>query len=198
MTDVPRGTQDRLTKLSTLILDEATRQNLISPSTIADFQNRHIADSLQLLRFLPGGGAIVDIGSGGGFPGLVIACVRDASIHLVEPRRLRADFLSRCAEQLGLTGHVTVHQAKIEKVRLTEPAAAITARAVASLSTIFEISSHLSDSRTQWVLPKGRTAPMELEEARRLWHGQFRLEPSSTDPEAAIVLATDVRRGVAR
>lgn len=194
---VSRETAERLEMLAALIIDETTRQNLISANTLADFQNRHIADSLQLATFMPPG-TVVDIGSGGGFPGLVLACVRMDPIHLVEPRRLRAEFLVRCAAELGLSDRVAVHQAKIERIQLHEPAAAITARAVASLAQLFSMASHLSDVQTRWVLPKGRTVRAELEDAQRLWHGNFRLEPSSTDVEAAIVLATDVRRRVAR
>ncbi|HEY0269386.1 MAG TPA: 16S rRNA (guanine(527)-N(7))-methyltransferase RsmG [Sphingomonas sp.] len=190
--DVPRETRERLALLQRLVLDESARQNLIAASSVPDFESRHIADSLQLLPHLPAG-TIVDIGSGAGFPGLVIACCRNDPIHLVEPRARRAEFLARAAEALGVSGHAQVHKSTVERIALP-PVSAITARAVAALPALFAMASHLSDSRTRWVLPKGRSASTELDAARRSWQGDFRLIPSTTYPEAAILIAEAVTR----
>ncbi|USI74295.1 16S rRNA (guanine(527)-N(7))-methyltransferase RsmG [Sphingomonas morindae] len=188
---VPRETSAKLTALKALILDEATRQNLISAATIPLFETRHIADSRQLLRWLPEG-PLMDIGSGAGLPGLVLACLRDDPVHLVEPRARRVAFLEQARAALGLD-HVVIHRCKVERVTL--PAlAGITARAVAALPTLFAIAAHLSDEKTRWVLPKGRSAHAELEEARRTWQGSFKLVPSETDAEASIIVAHGVRR----
>jgi len=191
MTDVPRETTALLAELKRLVLAESERQNLIASSTVPTFDERHLDDSLQLAPLLPAG-ALLDIGSGGGFPGLVLACLVTTPVHLVEPRAKRAAFLQEASDTLGLR-HVTVHAAKVERVDLL-PVAAITARAVANLGALFDMAHHLGDEKTRWVLPKGRGAASELEEARRTWQGDFRLVPSVTDAEAAIVIAEGVRR----
>jgi 16S rRNA (guanine527-N7)-methyltransferase len=193
--DVPRETSERLARLKQFVIAENEQQNLIAASTVEAFDERHLTDSMQLFPNLRDG-PLLDIGSGGGFPGLVIAALVDTPVHLVEPRAKRAAFLRDVATKLGLD-HVTVHASKVERVSL--PAVAtITARAVANLTTLFEIAHHLSDKNTRWVLPKGRGAASELEEARRTWQGDFRLVPSVTDAEAAIVIAEGVRRRRAR
>ena len=87
---------------------------------------------------------------------------------------------------------MTVHATKAE--RITGKFDVITARAVASLDVLLSISRHLSTDKTMWLFPKGKSAQLELEEARRSWQGSFRLESSMTSQEAAILVASDVRR----
>ena len=190
MSAVPRETE-RLARLSALILAENERQNLVSRAMADDFAVRHIEDSLQLAALIPAG-TLIDIGSGGGLPGLVLACLRDDPVVLVEPRAKRAVFLGEAADALGLT-NVVVHATKVERV-VMPPAAAITARAVASLERLFAMAAHLADDSTCWVLPKGRSVQAELAAARRSWQGDFALVQSRTDPDAAIVVAHRVRR----
>ena len=195
-TSVPRETAELLHRLKDAVIAESERQNLVSAATIPQFDERHLLDSLQLLPHLQDG-VLVDIGSGGGFPGLVLACCREDPIHLVEPRAKRAAFLDATAQALGIGQRVTVHASKIERVALP-PVRTITARAVASLDALFGMAAHLADESTRWVLPKGRSAASELEAARQTWQGAFRLVPSITDSEAAIVIAEGVRRRRAR
>ena len=195
-TSVPRETAELLHRLKDAVIAESERQNLVSAATIPQFDERHLLDSLQLLPHLQDG-VLVDIGSGGGFPGLVLACCREDPIHLVEPRAKRATFLDATAQALGIGQRVTVHASKIERVALP-PVRTITARAVASLDALFGMAAHLTDESTRWVLPKGRSAASELEAARQTWQGAFRLVPSITDSEAAIVIAEGVRRRRAR
>lgn len=190
--DVPRGTNSLLDRLKALVLDEAQRQNLISAQSMETFDERHLQDSLQLAPLIRPG-VLLDIGSGAGFPGMVLACVRTDRCHLVEPRARRAAFLSAVTADLGLTEHVDIHACKIERVALP-PVQTITARAVASLDRLFAMAAHIADEKTRWVLPKGRSAASELAEARKTWQGEFRLVASHTDPEASIVIATGVRR----
>ena len=193
MIEVSRETQSRLDRYVALLLDENERQNLIGQSTVQEIWDRHIADSAQLVRFAPRpDSSWLDIGSGAGLPGLVIAILTQGPVTLVEPRKLRANFLQRSAETLGLASRVTVHAAKVE--RITGTFDVITARAVASLEALLRISQHLSTDKTVWVFPKGKTAQSELAEAQRTWQGEFRLEPSVTSGEAAIVVAAGVRR----
>jgi 16S rRNA (guanine527-N7)-methyltransferase len=195
-TSVPRETAHLLLRLKEIVIAESQRQNLISAATIPQFDERHLLDSLQLLPHLQSG-SLLDIGSGGGFPGLVLACCRAEATYLVEPRAKRAAFLEATAKSLGIDDHVTVHASKIERVELP-PVRTITARAVASLDALFGMAAHLADESTRWVLPKGRSAASELEAARQTWQGVFRLIPSMTDSEAAIVIAEGVRRRRAR
>ena len=193
---VPRETDALLQQLKALVIAESRHQNLISESSIDAFDERHLADSLQLLPLIPAG-VLVDIGSGGGFPGLVLGCMRPAPCHLVEPRSKRATFLGDACRSLGIADHVQVHACRVEQLALP-PVAAVTARAVAALDKLFAMAEHLADKHTRWVLPKGRSAASELAEARKTWQGDFRLVASRTDPEASIVIAENVRRRRAR
>ena len=190
---VSRETLGLLEQYANLLLAENARQNLIARSTVDEIWTRHIADSAQLVRFAPRpDSSWLDIGSGAGLPGLVISILSDGPVTLVEPRKLRADFLLRAADSLGLSGRVTVHCVKAEK--LASQFDVITARAVATLADLLRISEHLSTDKTLWLFPKGKSARLELDEARRAWQGNFRLEPSMTSQEAAILVASEVRR----
>jgi len=182
--------ETRLAAFVELLRDEAAKQNLIAPSTLEQIWSRHIVDSAQLLAHAPDDGVWLDIGSGAGLPGIVVALLRDAPVELVEPRKLRTDFLARAAAELGLAD-AAVHTAKIE--RTSGPAAVISARAVAQLGDLFRIAAHRSTSSTVWVLPKGRNAQSEVAEARRKWHGSFHMEPSITAPDSLIVVAKGIR-----
>ena len=191
--DVPRETFDLLERYVALLLEENQRQNLISKSTAEEVWTRHIADGAQLVRSAPRpDSSWLDIGSGAGLPGMVIAILSEGPVTLVEPRKLRADFLQRVTNALGLSDRVTVHASKAE--RLSGTFDVITARAVASVDVLLSISRHLSTDKTLWLFPKGKSAQLELEEARRSWQGSFRLVPSVTSREAAILVASDVRR----
>ncbi len=193
MIDVSRETQGLLDRYVALLLDENERQNLIGQSTVDEVWERHIADSAQLVRFAPRpDSSWLDIGSGAGLPGIVIAIMTKGPVTLVEPRKLRANFLQRVADTVGLGDRITVHAAKVE--RIAGRFDVITARAVAPLEALLRISQHLSTDKTIWVLPKGKSAQSELDEVRRTWQGEFRLEPSVTSGEAAILVAAGVRR----
>ena len=182
-----------MAQLAALVRDEATRQNLIAPSTLGEIWVRHIVDSAQLLPFADASpGTWLDIGTGAGFPGLVVAALSDRPIWLVEPRKRRADFLAACCEALGVTSRVTVVTGKVERVDMQ--AAVISARAVASLWELFGAAQHCSTWNTLWLLPKGRGAREEIASAQQSWHGAFHVEHSVTDPESLIVIAKEVTR----
>jgi 16S rRNA (guanine527-N7)-methyltransferase len=187
---VSRETFERLDLYAELLRAEARRQNLISASTLDRIWDRHLLDSAQLVPFEPEGGASwVDVGSGAGLPGIVIACLVDGPVTLIEPRRLRADFLHKCAESLNLS--VDVVCAKAERVEGCFDV--ITARAVARLTDFLKLSHHLSTTKTVWALPKGRGAQSELAEAERSWQGTFHVKRSVTDADSYIVVGTGVR-----
>jgi len=187
---VSRETFEKLEAYVALLREENERQNLVSAATLDAVWERHILDSAQLARFEPRPGASwVDIGSGAGLPGIVIACLVEGPVTLIEPRRLRADFLHRACESLLLNASVFVGKAE----RAGGKYDVITARAVANMAELLKISAHLSTRKTTWVLPRGRSAERELAEAQLAWQGAFHVERSATDPESRIVVATRVR-----
>lgn len=167
-------------------------QNLVSASTLDNIWERHIIDCAQLVRFEPHAGASwVDIGSGAGLPGLVIAAMVEGPVTLVEPRRLRAAFLEETVAASGLSDRVAVRASKIEQVRGSYDV--ITARAVAPLDRLLGLGLHLAHSGTIWALPKGKSAKSELAEARRSWQCDARSETSCTDPQSAILVLSKVK-----
>lgn len=183
-----------LAKLAELVRAEARLQNLVASSTLATMWGRHLVDSAQLVDFCAEAapGPWVDIGSGAGFPGLVVALLSDRPVVLLEPRRSRARFLAAAAFNLGISERVEVHQANVEQVTIA--AAIISARAVAPLGKLFEIGITCATPQTSWVLPKGRSAHEEVASAAAAWHGVFHVEQSITDPQSLIVLASGVSR----
>ena len=188
--DVSRETFEKLGAYAALLREEAKHQNLVSAATLDGLWDRHIVDSAQLVRFEPHNKASwVDIGSGAGLPGIVVACLVSGRVALIEPRRLRAEFLHKVAESLDLAIDVIATKAE----RAQGEYDVITARAVANLGQLLEISAHLSTRKTVWALPKGRGAELELAEARRTWQGAFHVEQSVTDAESFIVVATGVK-----
>lgn len=187
---VSRETVERLERFVGILKAESTHQNLVAASTLDHAWERHILDSAQLVRFESRPHASwVDIGSGAGLPGIVVACVVDGPVTLVEPRRLRAEFLHKVVDSLELRANVVAAKAE----RASGSFDMVTARAVAPLKKLLEISYHLSTGKTVWALPKGRSAPAELAEAKRSWQGVFHVEPSATDADSFIVVGTGVR-----
>lgn len=189
---VSRETYECLERYAELLRAANAQQNLVSTSTLDTLWDRHIIDSAQLVRFEPQAQASwIDIGSGPGLPGIVIATLVEGPVALVEPRRLRAEFLGAAVARLGLTDRATVHCAKIEKI--SGKFDVITARAVAPLSRLLGMAQHLSHEDTIWALPKGRNAKSELAEAQRSWQCEARIEASCTDPGAHILVLSKVR-----
>jgi 16S rRNA (guanine527-N7)-methyltransferase len=185
------GAIARLDRLAAIVTVESDQQNLIARSTLATIWARHIVDSLQLAPLAPDQGDWLDIGTGAGFPGLALAAVQpDRRFILVEPRRLRADFLRDAAASLGLL-QVEVVTSKVETMRM--PVAVISARAVAQVASVIASASQCASNETLWLLPKGRSAREEVARAKQRWHGMFHVEQSITDPESSIVVARGVR-----
>lgn len=190
---VSRETFDRLGRYVDLLRTASSEHNLIAASTLDAIWDRHVVDSAQLVRFETRVGASwVDIGSGAGLPGVVIALLTEGPITLVEPRRLRAEFLADAVDRLGLRHRVTVLGLPISN--LCGQFDMITARALAPLPKLLEMARHVSRPDTIWVLPKGRTAKSELAEAQRSWHCNVRTEASCTDPAASILVLSRVGR----
>lgn len=194
--DVPRGTMGRLDAFAQLLSKENERQNLVSKASIGALWARHIADSAQLLKFVPSPTASwVDLGTGAGFPGLVVSALHGGPVTLVEERKLRADFLRRAAALLRADAEIFA--GRIERMP-PRPFEVISARAFAPLDRLLELGTGFSTTNSVWILPKGRNAQSELEALDPSWQGEFRLEPSVTDPEARIIVATGVHRKAKR
>jgi 16S rRNA (guanine527-N7)-methyltransferase len=192
-TPVSRETPDRLAGLAALIRAWNPRINLVSPADLPRLEERHIADSLQLAEFLPPGETrLVDLGSGGGLPGLVLAAVVARPVHLVEADRRKAAFLSIASAELGLA-HVTVHPCRIEALRLPRPAGIVTARALAPLPRLLGYAAGLLAEGGIALFPKGRQADAELTEAAQSWTFDLERFPSRTDPHASILRFTRLR-----
>lgn len=192
LSGVSRETFDRLERFAALLTEEAMRQNLVSASTLGSaFWVRHLADSAQLLPLAPASGARwIDIGSGAGLPGLVIAILAPQwHVTLVESRRLRCDFLCATIADLGLDAQVTVAQQRVE-VHRDGPYDVISARAYAPLPALLTSASHLARPSTVWLLPKGRSAVNELSTLSDAWQKLFHVEPSRTDSDARILVGT--------
>lgn len=191
---VPRETIERLEDFINFLREENCRQNLVSRSSLDSVWERHIQDSLQLAALAPERArSWLDLGTGAGFPGLLIPLAHKADVRLVESRRLRCEFLCRAAALLGIATRVEIVCARLEAVK-PAPFDVISARAFAPLEKIFALSLPFAHSGTVWILPKGRGAKSELDAARASWQGDFRIAPSATDPEAGIIVARRVRR----
>jgi len=189
---VSRETTARLDRFTALLLDWQSRINLIAASTVPVLWTRHIADSVQLLAIAPDARKWVDLGSGGGFPGVPIACALaeqgSAEVHLIESNKKKAAFLR---EAVRITGApAIVHAVRIADFCQSFRGAldAVTARALAPLPELLSIAYPLLKKGPQGVFPKGQDVEAELTEAAKCWSIQASLVPSRTDPESRVVL----------
>lgn len=189
--DVSRETWERLEAFIDFLRREASSQNLIAASTLESIWNRHVVDSAQLLKLLPAdtsrGGGWIDLGSGAGFPGIIIAILSGYHVTLVESRGRRIDYLQRAIGLLELEGRVTLAGMALERLE-TAPFSVISARAFAPLPRLFELAARFSTDKTIWLLPKGRNAVKEWNEVQPAWTGNFRIEASVTDAESGILV----------
>jgi 16S rRNA (guanine527-N7)-methyltransferase len=189
---VSRETLGRLDRLAELLLEWQQTRNLIAASTIPTIWTRHIADSLQLLELAPGAKIWVDIGSGGGFPGLVMACALKerpgAEVHLVESIGKKCAFLQAVVDDLKLPA--TVHCERAETFIPAFPRAphVVTARAVAALPKLLAMVFPLLKKGAVGLFPKGQDVGAELTAASKYWNIGHNLMPSRTDPQARIVV----------
>ncbi|WAT17200.1 16S rRNA (guanine(527)-N(7))-methyltransferase RsmG [Aurantiacibacter sp. MUD11] len=187
----------RLDRFIPMLVEENSRQNLVSKASLDHVWTRHLADSLQLLDHVPadGGGVWLDLGSGAGFPGLVLALAHpEWPIVLVESRKRRVEWLQRVCDEFDLE-NCTVVGSRLENVE-SLPAGVITARAFAPLGKLLELSARFSTQATTWLLPKGRSGAIELSEQPAVIRNMFHVEQSATDPSAAILVGKgQVRQG---
>jgi 16S rRNA (guanine527-N7)-methyltransferase len=190
---VSRETVAKLSAYITLLDTWQRAINLVGKSTLSDPWRRHILDCAQLCRFLPKGPfSLVDLGSGAGLPGLILAIMTSAArVHLVEVDGRKAQFLREAARRLGLT-NVTVHAVRIES--LTLQADVVTARALAPLAKLLPLAAPLLAPGGRMIFLKGANSAAELIDARRLWYLHEQHEVSLADPNGRVVILDEVRR----
>jgi len=194
---VSRETTDRLDRLVELLLPWTQRTNLIARSTIPKLWTRHIADSLQLLPLAPDAKCWIDLGSGAGFPGLVIACAlagrAGAAVHLVESIGKKAAFLRDAVNLLQVPA--VIHAVRIEdfgknfKMRPD----VVTARALAPLDDLLKLAQPLLKTGAQGLFPKGQDVEGELTRASKYWNIDADLVPSKTSPQGRIVVVRGLK-----
>ncbi|HEX2510319.1 MAG TPA: 16S rRNA (guanine(527)-N(7))-methyltransferase RsmG [Microvirga sp.] len=195
--DVSRETCARLEILVAELKRWQKVQNLVGPATLAEVWTRHVADSLQLLDLAPNAKTWLDLGSGAGFPGLVLAIAgkeRGLAVHLVESNRRKCAFLREAARLAGVS--VTVHPVRLETVipAFVGRADVVSARALAPLAQLIAWTEPLLKTGTTGLFPKGREALPELTESRKSETFAADILPSRTDSEARIIRITHQAR----
>ncbi len=182
-----------------MLEDEGEIRGLIGPRDMPRLWSRHAVNSAAVLDFLPRSGQVLDIGSGAGLPGIIIAiCRPDLDVHVAEPMQRRCEWLFDVVEHLDLD-NVTIHQARAEELRGKGRADVITARAVANMSKLIRMTTRLIAPRGALVALKGRRAPIEVEEAARelkSHHLQARIHevPSVMEDESTYVVVCTRKR----
>jgi 16S rRNA (guanine527-N7)-methyltransferase len=199
LTAVSRETAARLDRFVAVLMDWQQRTNLIASSTEATLWTRHIADSLQLLALAPSARIWVDLGSGGGFPGLVIACALAdqagkgvAQVHLVESSTKKAAFLSEAARITGAPAKIHAERIADFARHAPDRIDVVTARALAPLPKLLSEAYPLLKTGAKGLFPKGQDVGSELTEAAKCWSIEATLVPSRTDSRSSIVVINHV------
>jgi 16S rRNA (guanine527-N7)-methyltransferase len=195
---VSRETEALLDSLVASLVRWQTAKNLVGPRTLDEVWTRHILDSAQLADHVPPSSRVVDLGSGAGFPGLVLAILRKgvpgSHVSLVESNGRKCAFLREMIRTLGL--QASVYNARIESVlpTLAGKVDVVTARALASLTDLLELTNELLKGPVTGVFPKGQDVADELTKAAKYWTFDASTVASRTDSKARIVLVREVRR----
>jgi len=198
LTPVSRETEARLDCYVDLLVEWQAKTNLVAPSTLPHLWTRHISDSLQLLTLAPSARIWADFGSGGGFPGLVLACAlaetAGAMVHLIERNARKAAFLRETLRVTNSPG--MVHLAEIGDTvdRITGPVDCVTARAVAPLHQLIRFAEPLARRGAKALFLKGQDIEAELTEAAKYWSITPHLHPSRTSGRGWIVELDQIER----
>lgn len=185
--NVPRGTAEKFDRYAALLVEWNAKFNLVAESTLPHLWSRHFLDSAQLVKYLPETPekpVLVDMGSGAGFPGIVLSILTQAEIHMIESTGKKANFLRTVIDELGLTAQV--HQERIEAVKGLK-ADVITARALALLPELLKHAHRFIKPDSVCLFLKGRNAPEELTEAKKYWTFSDRKYASLTDPSGVVL-----------
>lgn len=190
---VDEATLAKLDKYDVLLLKWQKAINLVGPTTLEDRASRHFLDSVQLIRYLPSTDVtLVDIGSGAGFPGLVLAMLGVREVHLVESDIRKATFLREVSRETSLP--VTIHDRRVEDCQI-EGMQVLTARALAPLVDLLGYMYRLGNgsAQTTGLFLKGAQAEAEIAKARKKWEFELESFPSLTEPEAQILRITALK-----
>jgi 16S rRNA (guanine527-N7)-methyltransferase len=194
---VSRETAARLDRFAALLLDWQGRMNLIAASTVPTLWTRHIADSLQLIAIAPQARKWADLGSGGGFPGVPIACALaeqgSAEVHLIESNKKKAAFLREAVRVTGAPAVVHAERVADFAERFRGELDAVAARALAPLPELLSIAYPLLKRSAQGLFPKGQDVEAELTQATKCWSIQASLVPSRTDPKSRVVVIREAK-----
>ena len=198
LTPVSRETGARLDRYVDLLVQWQAKTNLIAPSTLPQLWTRHISDSLQLLDLAPNARRWLDFGSGGGFPGVVLACAmaehEGANVQLVERNAKKAAFLREALRVTGAAGSVVLADIGDYVDSLQTPVDCITARAVAPLHMLLGFAAPLVQQGTKALFLKGQDVEAELTEATKYWNIEPLLHPSRTGGHGWIVELNAIER----
>jgi 16S rRNA (guanine527-N7)-methyltransferase len=192
--DVSRETLAALETYADLLVRWQRRINLVADSTVSDLWWRHLADSAQIVAHIPDTARVIaDVGSGAGFPGLVVAMMRPMfHVKLIESNSKKAAFLQEVAARTGAT-NVGIIRKRVESLTGWS-ADVITARACASLTALLEMTETLRRPDTLCLFLKGATAERELTEAREAWNMTVQSTPSLTSPDSVLLKLSEVSR----
>jgi 16S rRNA (guanine527-N7)-methyltransferase len=192
-------TEARLDRYIALLREWQAKTNLVAPSTLPHLWTRHIADSLQLVDLAPSAKRWADLGSGGGFPGIVLACAMagtpDARVHLVERIAKKAAFLREAIRVTTSPGVVHLAEIGDNVDRITGPVDCVTARALAPLHQLIGFAEPLMRQGANALFLKGQDVEAELTEAAKYWIIQPQLHPSRTGDGWIVELASAEQRG---
>lgn len=190
--DVSRETREKFNTYARLLLKWQKAINLVSETTLEDLPTRHFLDSAQLVKYLPPGPLkLADMGSGAGFPGLVLAMMGAGEVHLIESDVRKATFLREVSRETSTP--VKVHDDRVEDITL-EGVNVVTARALAPLRDLLIMCTKLTGGEGfTGLFLKGEKAPEEIEKARKKWEFDLEAFSSVTDPAAQILRITNLK-----
>lgn len=188
---VSRETEERLHVYMALLRKWNERINLVSPKDMDNLWERHILDSLQLVPLIKGRRQFVDMGSGGGFPGIVVGIAADIPGVLIESDQRKSAFLREAARVTG--ARLSVLPCRLDRAEVA-PAPVVTARALAPLEKLLEWARPLLEPDGVGLFLKGRQAEQEIEEAARTWRFDVRSWPSKTSPDGVILEVSNFNR----
>jgi 16S rRNA (guanine527-N7)-methyltransferase len=192
LTDVSRETLGRLTAYASMLIEWSTRINLVGRATLDDLWRRHFLDSAQLAPLVPASArSLMDLGSGAGFPGLVLAILGVREVELVEADSRKSAFLREAARVARAT--VTIHNQRIEAVP-PHPIDVITARACAPLDRLLDLAASFIGPQTICLFLKGERAEEELTAAGKAWTMEVSRYPSRSDPAGTVLVLQQVVR----
>lgn len=189
--NVSRETFLKLEEYIKLLLEYNQKFNLIGKNTEIDIKIRHIIDSAQLMEYIDIDDIIYDFGSGAGLPGIILSLLGVREVHLVESDSRKANFLN-IASKIS-ENKVIIHNSRIEKMIINQDSV-ILARALAPLDKLLNYLIKFTKNCNKFILPKGRSFNLEIEQAMRLFEFEYNIMPSKTSQESGIIIINKLKR----